>query len=109
MPDDDNTEGRFAIPPSMHPMAFTVRRQVGVRTRVMFEKMLERAESRTDAAYSKAMDDWLNSRCGTIVLRDDLCMPFKGFFVDRGLPFSPELDWFNAFTDLDAAQCRHVD
>jgi len=93
----------YSLPLSTHPKARTVRINCGTRARVMFQKMLERAESMEDPGYSLLLERWLSGRGSTIILRDELCYPFKWMFLDKDHPHTQDIDWFNAFADLDSA------
>ena len=91
------------FPISTHPLAIEVQNYCGTPARAMFAKMLEKAEDPLEKAYKDMLEGWLNGRFGTIVLRDELCWPFKWMFYDPQSPATQEIDWFNAFAYLDSA------
>jgi len=57
------------------------------------------ARAREDAEYGEALSGWLADG-GTLVLRDELCAPFKGADLFEGS--ERRYPWFDAFTALDS-------
>lgn len=83
------------LPVSMHPNAFFVRGHVNTPARVIFLKMVERAEA--VEAYGKELREWLDGKTSAIELRD-LSKPFGDYWSD--------LDFSNAVDDLDSTSLR---
>lgn len=70
---------------------------------LLFNKMIKRAAF--DDHYASVLGEWLLSEDGnTVLLRDVLCRPFQNMFDGNKIEGFQNLDWDNAWADLDSAK-----
>lgn len=91
-------------PISTHKNARYINENCDVKGRVLFNAMLELAESNSE--YEDSLLRWLNKKESTVYLRDVLCLPFQNVFYSIEKKRINELAWYNAFTILDSASLR---
>ncbi len=73
----------------------------------LYDAILARAEDGSDPAYTQSFVKWLGGEAGTLVLRDELCGPFRTMFDHLTVEGRQNNVWFNAFARLDSAKLAY--
>lgn len=72
--------------------------------KLLFTRILYTALTEHYPAFTDSFLKWLGPDGGTVVLRDELCRPYKSLFDDRKVEGRQNLVWDNAWTHIDSAK-----
>lgn len=73
----------------------------------LFEAITHRAFGGLDHEYANSFKKWLSNDDGTVVLRDELALPFKAMFDDRKIDGRQNNAWSDAWTGIDSAKLAY--
>lgn len=73
---------------------------------LLFNAIIDRV-SNGDSEFEAVFIRWLSPEGGTVILRDDLCRPFKPMFADRKVEGRQNLAWDNAWTGIDSVRLAY--
>lgn len=73
----------------------------------LFTEIMNRAFSGVDQGYMNSFKKWLSNDGGTVVLRDEVALPFKPMFDDRKVEGRQNNAWWDAWTNIDSAKLAY--
>lgn len=95
--DINSNNAKFAI-------IFISSRLKGPNSTTLFKIIVGRALGGEDPEFAKSFEKWLCQDGSTVVLRDELCRPYKSMFDDQKFEVRQNLAWDNAWTGIDSAK-----
>lgn len=73
----------------------------------LFQTIVDRAQGGNDPDFTQSFLKWLQSDGGTLVLRDELCYPYRRMFDDQKEEGKQDLAWDNAWNGIDSVKLRY--
>lgn len=73
----------------------------------LFAAIINRANGGLDAEFTTSFKNWLFNDGQTVVLRDELALPFKSMFDDRKVEGRQNNAWSDAWTGIDSAKLAY--
>lgn len=73
----------------------------------LFAAITSRAFCGFDSGYAESFNNWLSNDGGTVLLRDELALPFKAMFDDRKVEGRQNNAWWDAWTGIDSAKLAY--
>ena len=73
----------------------------------LFDAVLTRVSRGGDEGYRQSFKKWLGGEGGSVLLRDELALPFKSLFDDRKVEGRQNNAWWDAWTGIDSAKLAY--
>lgn len=75
----------------------------------LFTAILNRAFGGLDQEYMNLFKKWLSNDGGTVILRDEVALPFKPMFEDRKVEGHQNNAWWDAWVNIDSAKHAYIE
>lgn len=101
-PDDtiETDDARFAVT----FLQFRLKRPDEIQ---LFETVVARARSGKDPEFTGSFMKWLGGEGSTVVLRDELCGPYRSMFDDRKVEGRQNNAWHDAWSGIDSSKLAY--